>query len=666
MNFSNQKEERKLLFDSPAIQIVHNGAASKSRHLFLFSDSLIVAKLLSKKDSKDPTYHIKVVINLWRVSVGPHTEKNTMYSNLDHHMVPNIVAKFNDNPFKTLGWLISSSVVQSTSKSIAYFLHLAPGIRTRNVAMVLNAPENQTILKAYIELYDFSRFLRIDDALRAVVQKIILPTDLDGLDRLVECFCVVWINDTKGCEANSSNNNGNIDELAHFIGLGERIQSPAILKHLVYLILALNQRLYSPPILIPEKYTEILKGSVSLTKFVSACEKILGQSTPSVAILESLYTSIRDFPLKLAGVVASTNADIVDDMETDDEDLDEDAFVKIEFFSVEAERENRDKSRTGGIPSRLMQNANPIDVTVSAYLMVAEDIVNDTIGKTPKIFKLPNFRIILAGRDTECTPSTLHFYTSRTQSSPFDSDIPTEIIMKRKFKFATPRSGPKAVIPIVLPPIRKIQLTSNKNILEAPIPSSPRGRPVSVDPHFKKNLFRIDVEGQGMSQTKKFTWGVSDPALRDEWWHKIEIAAKKCWREKQEENEQNKARIALEKMELESKRWSEKNMQQQIPETTGQDDSDDNAESDNDDGMFSAIDSPGSVTDISKMDVRRPLWEFIRNEKKGPTDDDELVYETVEDTEYFRRTPQEDVLKLPWQPGEVMKLSTLMKRSLKK
>ncbi|KAI8810189.1 Sec7 domain-containing protein [Cladochytrium replicatum] len=683
-------KQRALLLEGPASQVIGSGNAAKERYLFLFNDVLVITKLVHDNHDGDPAVLVKVVTELWRVSVGPYTEKNAWYSNLDHPFLGKIIRQFNDGPAKCIGWLLSNSVVQSTSSSIAFFLHGAPGLIKREVSRILTANENTSILKAYFAQFDFSVLPRLDDAIRVLLMSFPLPQDAVALDHMLQLFAEVWVSDVKSSkktEKSGLNTRGMADPLV--AGIADRPKTPASVVQVILCILSLNGELHaSSNRWTVSSISSIMSGSGPPTSedFQNRVSAMVGpDNTPSRVILDQIYQSVKNYRLLMIGEdipdEGSAPAGVFDQYPRSSSSSDAMASNspsqkkpqwEIDFYCPEAEGDPRPLTKTGGIPNRMLSNGEPIAVTVS-FRRTGHEYGRSLASRLQQ--PMPEIRLALLGRDLECRPPILSFTAGVSRTGQND-------MVTREFFLRAVKQGYKGLYAFPLPPI----VSGTQPVAVNPhvvFPYAPRSRAITVDPQFKRNLFRLNVEGQGMAQTKKFTLAVASAQMRDMWWTEIDTAATECWKirqrekelEKERERDENERRAA-EQEELRRERLARMEGGGANPQLEDEGDLGEPVSDNEDVEMFPEKDKKwrdgvgakasgssdvGSASDIMDGSV------LIHSSVAGDDEDEyEWVYDAVEDEEYVRRTPRETRSVMPWAPGEVMKRSVLMKRAVRK
>ncbi|KAK9480121.1 hypothetical protein V1514DRAFT_326464 [Lipomyces japonicus] len=98
-------------------------------------------------------------------------------------------SKFNNNPKKGIQFLVDNGVIDeaSNSKSVATFLRHTSRISKKLLGEYLAKPSNKSIMECFIDDFDFAD-LRIDEALRQLLESFRLPGEAQQIERIVEKF----------------------------------------------------------------------------------------------------------------------------------------------------------------------------------------------------------------------------------------------------------------------------------------------------------------------------------------------------------------------------------------------------------------------------------------------------------------------------------------------
>ncbi|RUS18465.1 hypothetical protein BC937DRAFT_88745 [Endogone sp. FLAS-F59071] len=105
-------------------------------------------------------------------------------------------ARFNENPKDGIKFLKEHGIIynnpeEDPNTSLARFLMLTPRLNKKLMGDYLSKPQNIDILKAFIQLFDFSG-KRIDEALRDLLETFRLPGEAQQIGRVVETFAETY------------------------------------------------------------------------------------------------------------------------------------------------------------------------------------------------------------------------------------------------------------------------------------------------------------------------------------------------------------------------------------------------------------------------------------------------------------------------------------------
>ena len=107
------------------------------------------------------------------------------------------IYRFNVKPHRGISVLCSVLGVDMNPENIAHLMHTVNGLEGIKIGDFLSRPENQSILKAYYREIDLRK--PILPALRAALGgRMTLPQDSDSIDRTVEQFAVVYLEQNPG------------------------------------------------------------------------------------------------------------------------------------------------------------------------------------------------------------------------------------------------------------------------------------------------------------------------------------------------------------------------------------------------------------------------------------------------------------------------------------
>ncbi|KAI8588651.1 Sec7 domain-containing protein, partial [Geranomyces variabilis] len=257
----------------------------KDRYLFLFTDVLVIAKLL-REDLSNPeesTFQIKNILALRSAQLVLKDERWQYTPRAPSPAVQAAVRKFATNPIKAVAYLISKRAFPCTTDAIAHFLHVTPGLSRRQLGRFLGVQEHHDILQAFLDMLHFKN-LRVDESLRLFLSTVRLPGETFVIDAVLDAFAKRWYN----CNKDSVHSDANV-----------------ILK-LVFAIMELNADLHNP-------YADE-GGKVTMREFVdrfrtgvradavAAGSGVLYSSGISSEVLGAIYDSVRKEKLEMAEV----------------------------------------------------------------------------------------------------------------------------------------------------------------------------------------------------------------------------------------------------------------------------------------------------------------------------------------------------------------------------
>ncbi|KAJ3159374.1 hypothetical protein HDU86_001692 [Geranomyces michiganensis] len=275
---------RRFLQQGRAWQVITTTTV-KDRYLFLFTDVLVIAKLL-REDLSNPdesTFQIKNILALRSSQLVLKDERWQYTPRAPSPAVQAAVRKFSTNPIKAVAYLISKRAFPCTTDAIAHFLHVTPGLSRRQLGRFLGVQEHHDILQAFLDMLHFKN-LRVDEALRLFLSTVRLPGETQVIDAVLDAFAKRWYN----CNKDSVHSDANV-----------------ILK-LVFAIMELNADLHSP-------YADE-GGKVTMREFVdrfrtgvradavAAGSGVLYSSGISSEVLGAIYDSVRKEKLEMAEV----------------------------------------------------------------------------------------------------------------------------------------------------------------------------------------------------------------------------------------------------------------------------------------------------------------------------------------------------------------------------
>ncbi|KZO95534.1 hypothetical protein CALVIDRAFT_549981, partial [Calocera viscosa TUFC12733] len=193
---------RKLLLHSPVLQVVQ-GDRLKERHLFLFSDIIVIAKpdprASSAHDKSNPAslsrpLLVKSIVELRNLRIKPqqdHTEP--VKSDRYRSTIRAFADEFAEDPTSAVEQLVHRAGIQGDPGAIADVLFETPSLDKRQLGEYLCLRSSRHVLRAFIDRFGFED-VRIDIALRTFLLSIILPEHEDNSDHLLNNFAARWWN----------------------------------------------------------------------------------------------------------------------------------------------------------------------------------------------------------------------------------------------------------------------------------------------------------------------------------------------------------------------------------------------------------------------------------------------------------------------------------------
>jgi hypothetical protein len=212
---------RRLLLHTPVLQVV-NAYTVKDRHLFLFTDLLLITKPIIEDDpvtgqpvpsTLDSSFSVKSVVELRHLKLqAAEDPPEDSSSKKRHPFLVQFVDRFANDPNRAIAALIQKGGLTNDAQTIANLsafivvlfrsarrvLTVRPSTVFRNpdlnrnqVGAYLSVPTNRHILRSYIERFRFSG-VRIDDALRMFLMSIRLPHSLEAAQYVLGVVALQW------------------------------------------------------------------------------------------------------------------------------------------------------------------------------------------------------------------------------------------------------------------------------------------------------------------------------------------------------------------------------------------------------------------------------------------------------------------------------------------
>ncbi|SCV73391.1 BQ2448_7317 [Microbotryum intermedium] len=346
---------RKLLLHAPVLQVV-NAHTVKDRHLFLFTDLLLITKPLIIDDPKTgmPTpstlasqFIVKSVVELKQLKLQAEDEAHddAMPPKKRHPFLVQFVDRFANDPKRAIATLIQKGGLSSDAATIANLIYRNPDLNRSQVGAYFAQAENRHILRVYIERFRFSG-VRIDDALRMFLMAVRLPHNRQSVEYVLGVLAMTWteVNGATGFD-------------------------PSLTFNLVVAIMKLNDALHND---------------------TSAEGYLFSRPNPSL--------SVDDF---IASFRGSDPRSLVP------EDLLTRIYASIRKERIEQASDNTIFSMTPDVEATLTPAKLPVSLTYRA----PSDPITITIPEPD-----PKFSIKLHGTDLKFDPPILSFAKSRTQT----------------------------------------------------------------------------------------------------------------------------------------------------------------------------------------------------------------------------------------------------------
>ncbi|SGZ13556.1 BQ5605_C028g10576 [Microbotryum silenes-dioicae] len=204
---------RKLLLHTPVLQVV-NAHTVKDRHLFLFTDLLLITKPLIIDDPKTgmPTpstlasqFIVKSIVELKQLKLQAEDEghDDTAPPKKRHPFLVQFVDRFANDPKRAIATLIQKGGLSSDAATIANLIYRNPDLNRSQVGAYFTQPENRHILRVYIERFRFSG-VRIDDTLRMFLMAVRLPHSRQSVEYVLGVLAMTWteVNGATGFDPN--------------------------------------------------------------------------------------------------------------------------------------------------------------------------------------------------------------------------------------------------------------------------------------------------------------------------------------------------------------------------------------------------------------------------------------------------------------------------------
>ncbi|KAJ3033969.1 hypothetical protein HDV00_005612 [Rhizophlyctis rosea] len=398
-------------------------SSSDHRHLFLFNDVLVIAKLIqeNKADPLGSYFQVKNILALRHAQLVIKDERTAVVDQTTHPVWQAAVRRFSSNPIRAVAYLIAKRGIPCTPEAIAHFLHVTPNLPRKQVGKFLGIPEHRDILHAYLGVFDFGR-LRVDESLRVFLGGFRMPNDVGVVESVIEVFARRWYacnvegvvgtggaGGGKGTKGQGGREGGGAVTGGGTTPTGEL--SVDVIVKLVKAIMMLNAEMHHPffstasasasgsgggtsgegtnatPVVTAREFVDRFRASVRADR-VAAGSGVYSSGVPTEMLME-IYGDVRKEKLEMA-------------------ESDGDGVGKMEVL---VEMENGGGGEKGGERGS-PQPPSVVPFPTRLTLKHSSPVVTVTIPEPD-----PDFRILLHGSDLTCDPPVLRF--ERTNIATF-------------------------------------------------------------------------------------------------------------------------------------------------------------------------------------------------------------------------------------------------------
>lgn len=271
---------RRLLLHTPVLQVV-NAQTVKDRHLFLFTDLLLIAKPIIEEhpstgqplpSTLESSFVVKSVVELRHLKLGSSDDADEAARSTTkakrHPLLVAFIDRFANEPNRAIQTLIQKGGLANDAATIANLLFRNPELNRNQLGAYLAGPENRHVLRAYIEKFKFGG-VRIDDALRMFLMTIRVPYSLQVAEHVLSVVAQQWT------EAN-----------------GNTGYDPSLLFSLVLAIMQLSDALHAG-LHSDEGLFSYPNRSVSVDDFVSSFRPQDPRLLVPEELLARIYSSVR-------------------------------------------------------------------------------------------------------------------------------------------------------------------------------------------------------------------------------------------------------------------------------------------------------------------------------------------------------------------------------------
>ncbi|KAJ9109142.1 hypothetical protein QFC21_000470 [Naganishia friedmannii] len=193
-------DARPDVLDDPPRRLVMSLPTVKDRHLFLFSDILVIAKPLPAPESgtaiaMDGSFSVKSVVPLQHLKVTADQQeqvKGDVMSAKSRQIVQQFIARFAQDPEQAVHFLEqNSSRLHGDLQTLASVLFKTAELDKDQLGKYLAPASRVDLLHAFLDRFHFSG-LPLEQALRMFLLAIRLPPDRDESERMVSVMAKVW------------------------------------------------------------------------------------------------------------------------------------------------------------------------------------------------------------------------------------------------------------------------------------------------------------------------------------------------------------------------------------------------------------------------------------------------------------------------------------------
>lgn len=268
---------RTLLLHAPVLQVV-NANTVKDRHLFLFSDLLLIAKPIIEDDTAtgqpipsnlDNKFIIKSIVELRHLKlVATEDPMEDTGTKKRHPLLFAFVERFSTDPKRAIASLIQKGGLANDGATIANLLFRNPDLNRNQLGAYLAARENKHTFRLYIGRFRFTG-VRLDDALRMILMSVRLPHNLESAEYMLSVIASQWT------EAN-----------------GMTGFDPSLTLSLVIAIMKLSDALHSE--MSPDgNVFSFPNGAISVDDFIAAFRERDTRLLVPEDLLTRIYASVR-------------------------------------------------------------------------------------------------------------------------------------------------------------------------------------------------------------------------------------------------------------------------------------------------------------------------------------------------------------------------------------